>query len=192
MLNEPPRASSASDFLLGAEGRLSDVWALTACCSTTSSSEQIERLNARHPLSRRGRAVSSTPSTATPGSSSTRRPGLAADQADRSVGAMAGQRQLDADRTLELLAGRRPARRWRRVAGIEYNGDCWVLRVVGAAADHDHAADENSIFVQFELNGLARVGTSPLDLLRRSVPGYTSDERSDPTARSAARSAARF
>jgi len=26
--------------------------------------------------------------------------------------------------------------------------------------------------VQLELNGLARVGTSPLDLLRRTVPGY--------------------
>ena len=29
-----------------------------------------------------------------------------------------------------------------------------------------------SVFVQLELNGLARVGTSPLELLRRSVPGY--------------------
>jgi LPS-assembly protein len=29
-----------------------------------------------------------------------------------------------------------------------------------------------SFFIQLELNGLARVGTSPLDLLRRSVPGY--------------------
>jgi hypothetical protein len=28
------------------------------------------------------------------------------------------------------------------------------------------------VFVQLELNGLARVGTSPLELLRRSVPGY--------------------
>ena len=29
-----------------------------------------------------------------------------------------------------------------------------------------------SFFIQLELNGLARVGVSPLDLLRRSVPGY--------------------
>ena len=43
----------------------------------------------------------------------------------------------------------------------------------------------SSVFVQLELNGLARIGTSPLDLLRRSVPGYlrTNDPsllRSDP------------
>ena len=30
----------------------------------------------------------------------------------------------------------------------------------------------NSVFVQFEFNGLARVGTNPLELLRRSIPGY--------------------
>jgi hypothetical protein len=29
------------------------------------------------------------------------------------------------------------------------------------------------VYVQLELNGLARIGTSPLDLLRRGIPGYT-------------------
>jgi len=33
--------------------------------------------------------------------------------------------------------------------------------------------------LQIELNGLARVGTNPLDLLRRSVPGY--QRTNDPT-----------
>ena len=28
------------------------------------------------------------------------------------------------------------------------------------------------MFVQFELNGLARFGTNPIDVLKRSVPGY--------------------
>jgi LPS-assembly protein len=30
----------------------------------------------------------------------------------------------------------------------------------------------SSVFVQFELTGLARLGTNPIDVLRRSVPGY--------------------
>jgi LPS-assembly protein len=58
------------------------------------------------------------------------------------------------------------------VAGVEYNGDCWVLRVVGQRLTTTSQQTTNSVFVQLELNGLARIGTSPLDLLRRSVPGY--------------------
>ena len=29
-----------------------------------------------------------------------------------------------------------------------------------------------AFYLQLELNGLARLGTSPIDLLRRSVPGF--------------------
>ncbi len=29
-----------------------------------------------------------------------------------------------------------------------------------------------AFYLQLELNGLARLGTNPLDLLRRSVPGF--------------------
>jgi LPS-assembly protein len=37
--------------------------------------------------------------------------------------------------------------------------------------------------VQFELNGLARLGTNPIDVLRRSVPGYqTVNEPTSPAA----------
>ena len=38
------------------------------------------------------------------------------------------------------------------------------------------------MYLQIELNGLARFGTSPLELLRRSVPGYHQDERPDGVA----------
>jgi LPS-assembly protein len=58
------------------------------------------------------------------------------------------------------------------VAGIEYNADCWVLRIVGQRLTTTTQQATTSVFVQLEFNGLARVGTSPLELLRRSVPGY--------------------
>ena len=58
------------------------------------------------------------------------------------------------------------------VAGIEYNADCWVLRIVGQRLTTTTQQTTTSVFVQLELNGLARVGTSPLELLRRSEPGY--------------------
>jgi LPS-assembly protein len=58
------------------------------------------------------------------------------------------------------------------IAGVEYNGDCWVLRAVLHRLATTVDQTNTSFFIQLELNGLARVGTSPLDLLRRSVPGY--------------------
>jgi LPS-assembly protein len=30
----------------------------------------------------------------------------------------------------------------------------------------------SSFFIQLELNGLARIGTDPFDILRRNIPGY--------------------
>jgi LPS-assembly protein len=58
------------------------------------------------------------------------------------------------------------------IAGVEYNGDCWVLRAVLHRLATTVDQTNTSFFIQLELNGLARVGTSPLDLLKRSVPGY--------------------
>jgi len=65
------------------------------------------------------------------------------------------------------------------VAGLEYNGGCWVLRLVGQRLITTTQSATTSVYLQIELNGLARFGTSPLDLLRRSVPGY--QKTNDPT-----------
>ncbi len=58
------------------------------------------------------------------------------------------------------------------IAGLEYDGGCWVFRT----AMHRFAIDEddvtNAIFVQLELNDLAGIGSNPVNLIRRSVPGY--------------------
>lgn len=58
------------------------------------------------------------------------------------------------------------------LAGLEYDGGCWVFRTVY----HRFATTEQdvtqAIFLQLELNDLASVGSSPLDLLRRTVGGY--------------------
>ncbi|MCM8564055.1 LPS-assembly protein LptD [Thauera linaloolentis] len=58
------------------------------------------------------------------------------------------------------------------IGGLEYNGGCWVFRV----AVHRFAIERDdvsqSIYVQLELNDLAGIGSNPLNLLTRSVPGY--------------------
>jgi LPS-assembly protein len=71
------------------------------------------------------------------------------------------------DRTLEGLVG------------AEYNGDCWVLRVVGHRFATTTEQTSSTFFVQLELNGVSRIGSSPMETLRRNIGGYA---RLDPGA----------
>ena len=58
------------------------------------------------------------------------------------------------------------------IGGLEYNGGCWVFRTAlhRFATNPDDAT--NALFFQLELSGLGSLGPSPVNLLRRSVPGY--------------------
>ncbi len=58
------------------------------------------------------------------------------------------------------------------VAGFEYDGGCWVGRVAFQRIATQENTSNTSFFVQLEFNGFAKVGTSPLDILKRNVPGY--------------------
>ena len=58
------------------------------------------------------------------------------------------------------------------IGGLEYDGCCWVLRVV---AQRYAVATQNAtsaLYVQLELNGFSRLGSNPLDALKRNIPGY--------------------
>lgn len=58
------------------------------------------------------------------------------------------------------------------IGGLEYDGGCWTVRV----AMHRFAIDENdvtkAVYVQLELNDLTSIGSNPVSLIKRSVPGY--------------------
>lgn len=58
------------------------------------------------------------------------------------------------------------------IAGVEYDGGCWVLRVVAQRFATAADAQTTAAFVQLELNGVSRIGQNPLDLLQRSIAGY--------------------
>jgi LPS-assembly protein len=58
------------------------------------------------------------------------------------------------------------------VAGLEFDGDCWVGRVVLQRLATLTQRSNTALFFQLELNGFAKVGSNPLDILRRNVPGY--------------------
>ena len=60
------------------------------------------------------------------------------------------------------------------LAGIEYDAGCWqsrfvVQRVQTATADANYA-----MFFQLELGGMASIGSNPLQLINRNIPGYKS------------------
>jgi LPS-assembly protein len=69
------------------------------------------------------------------------------------------------DRTLEALAG------------FEYNGGCWALRIVGHRFATATQQASTSVFVQLELNGVSRIGSNPMDTLRNNISGFV---RPDP------------
>jgi LPS-assembly protein len=56
--------------------------------------------------------------------------------------------------------------------GLEYKADCWVFRVVGQRTPTATGVATTSLFFQLELNGLTRLGSNPLNVLRANVPGY--------------------
>jgi LPS-assembly protein len=58
------------------------------------------------------------------------------------------------------------------VAGLEYDGGCWIGRVVFQRLATQTQVSNTSLFFQLELNGFAKVGSNPLDILKRNVPGY--------------------
>lgn len=59
------------------------------------------------------------------------------------------------------------------IVGLEYNQNCWALRFVAQHYATATLQSTTSFFVQLELNGLAKMGSDPLTLLKQNVQGYT-------------------
>jgi LPS-assembly protein len=58
------------------------------------------------------------------------------------------------------------------VAGAEYDGGCWVARAVVQRIATTDSNSNSAFFFQIELNGFSRIGSNPLELLKRNIPGY--------------------
>lgn len=58
------------------------------------------------------------------------------------------------------------------VAGFEYDAGCWVARVVVHRLATTVEKTSTALFFQLELNGLARIGSNPIDMLKRNISGY--------------------
>jgi len=60
------------------------------------------------------------------------------------------------------------------LAGVEYNAGCWQARAVMQRVSTLAANANYALFFQLELGGIASIGSNPLRLLERSIPGYAS------------------
>lgn len=67
------------------------------------------------------------------------------------------------------IIDRKPA---EALLGAEYKADCWVFRAVAQRTPTSAQSATTGIFLQLELTGLSRIGSNPLQALRRSIPGY--------------------
>jgi LPS-assembly protein len=184
-LTETPRSANTSDLLFSAEGRLTDTFSAAGTYEVSVNHRLTQELDL---------GVRWQPSSGKVLNASYR---YNRETIDPTTGALTTLKQVD-------LAGQWPVGNWsligrwnysivnkktlEGVVGAEYNGGCWAFRIVGQRLVTNVNQVSSSVFVQFELNGLARLGTNPIDVLRRSVPGYltVNDPSVQPTGGAAA------
>lgn len=58
------------------------------------------------------------------------------------------------------------------LAGVEYDAGCWQARAVLQRVATATASANYALFFQLELGGLASIGSNPMKLLNRAIPGY--------------------
>ena len=61
---------------------------------------------------------------------------------------------------------------WEGLLGFEYNSCCWTLRLVVHRLTTATSEATTGVFLQLELNGLSKLGSHPLTVLRQDIPGY--------------------
>jgi len=179
-LNEPPRTSNTSDLLVSAEARLSDLWTAAGALQYQVNPRQTERFDVG------ARYQPALGQVVNVGYRYIR-------QYLDSSGQISQLKQIDLSGQVPFLDNWSAIGRWNYslvdaktlegVLGFEYNGGCWVFRIAAQRLQTNTQQVTTSVFVQLELNGLARLGTNPGDVLRRSVPGYST--ANDPALRPA-------
>jgi LPS-assembly protein len=173
-----PVSERLSDLLLGATVNLTPVWAL----DTTVQYNPKTNISERSTIGGRY-----NPSNYRVISAAYRRQRNVSEQYD--VGWQWPINDLWGDKGQELGAGRgQGAGRWYSVGrmnysvpdkkfvdmvlGLEYDGCCWIGRVVLERSQQSKVANSTRILFQLEFVGFSRIGSNPLKLLKTNVPRY--------------------
>lgn len=176
--NTKPRTENSSDIITAVTARLLNHWNLDAAWQYNTGSSLTNKSNI--------------------GARYTPEPGKVLNLSyryTRDVTGLAGVDQIDAsaewplgqnwyglgrinysflNRSNSLLNTGRASGMIESLAGVEYDAGCWQARGVLQRVSTATANANYAFFFQIELGGLASLGTSnPLDLLKRSIPGYS-------------------
>ena len=164
----PTRTDKTSDFLAAVSGRISRNWTMDGALQYNSHRNFFERL---------GIGARYQPEIAKALNLGYRFTRDSLNQIDVSAQWPLGGGWYGVGRYNYSLRGNRLV---ESLGGFEYNGGCWIGRVVvqrfAAAAGNFTSA----VFVQLELNGFSRLGSNPLETLKRNIPGYGSLNQTRP------------
>ena len=156
----PTRTDKTSDFLAALSGRVTRHWSMDSALQYNSHRNFFERLGIG------ARYQPETTKTLNLGYRFTRD---ALNQVDISAQWPLGGGWSGVGRYNYSM---RDNRLVESLGGFEYNAGCWIGRIVlqrFAAATGNFTS---AVFVQLELNGFSRIGSNPLETLKRNIPGY--------------------
>jgi LPS-assembly protein len=167
----PTRTDKTSDLLAGLSGHLSRDWTLDSALQYNVQRNFFDRLgvNARF-----------QPETAKALNLGYRFTRASLSQVDVSAQWPLGGGWYGVGRYNYSL---RDNRLVESLGGFEYNAGCWIGRVVLQRFATATGSFSSGVFVQLELNGFSRIGSNPLETLKRSIPGYGRLNQTRPDSR---------
>jgi LPS-assembly protein len=164
--NDAPRTYKASNLLAALTGRLTSSWSMDAGTEYDQRDYRTERLT----LAARYRPEG------------LKTVNLSYRYLSSDITQAAPTKQLDLSAQWPLLGrwyavGRfnyslPDSRIVEGIGGLEYAAGCWTTRVVMQRFALTAGTSSSSVFIQLELDGFSRLGSNPLEALKRNVPGY--------------------
>jgi LPS-assembly protein len=167
-LDDSPRSFDRSDLLLGMSGKISRRWLADLGMQYSANESRVERSNA---------ALRYQPEIGKLLNLGYRFTRDTLEQVDISAQWPLGGRWNGLARWNYTLQDKRLL---EGLAGLEYNAGCWAARLVlhrFVSATQEYV---NSVFFQLELNGVSRIGSNPLEVLRQNITGYTKTNEPQP------------
>ena len=168
-LGAPTATTNQSDVLLSVAGRMSNTITLDSLAQYNPNESRTEMFAATAQYRPEAGKVFNLGYRYT--FSADPDPSKTLKQADMSTQWLLGGRWHMVGQVKYSLQERRTV---EALAGLEYNQDCWALRLVAQQFATALNVTSTSYFLQLELYDLIRIGSGdPLSALKRSVPGYT-------------------
>ena len=164
--DNPPRTYNASNFLAALSGRVSQHWTLEGASEYDQRDHRTERLTLAARYRPEGLKTLNLSYRYLSGDITTTGP---IKQIDLSAQWPLVGRWYGVGRFNYSLADSRIV---EGIGGLEYGADCWTTRIIMQRFALTAGTSSSSVFLQLELNGFSRLGSNPLEALKRNIPGY--------------------